>query len=137
MTITAVPSSGGVSSETKIGIGVGVAVAVLLIAAAAFVAFLLQQRRKVKARAAGHLLNMDNNSGKSEFDGQHEGQLVPMQPMPVEVQAKGWPSQVQEAHELPSSTRFELNNERPMGELSTDGGLQQGGPRRISWERGR
>lgn len=124
------------SSGAKIGIGVGVVLGVVMIAAAVLAAFLLRRRRKVKNEAVVQLLSVDGDSGKSELGDEPHGQFVPMQSMPMEMQAKIPPDQVHKAHELPSDTTFELDNERAIGELSTEGGLQQAGPKNFSWERG-
>lgn len=88
VTITAVPSSDGMSSGTKIGIGFGVALGVVLIFAAGLAAFLLRRRRKVKNQAAIQLLNVDDDSWKSEFGNEPQRQFVLMQPIPMEMQAK-------------------------------------------------
>jgi hypothetical protein len=137
VTITAVPSSDRMSSGTKIGIGVGLTLGVVMIAAAVLAAFLLRRRRKVKNQATFQILNVDGDSGKSEWGNEPYGKFVPMQPIPTEMQAKNPPGQVHEAHELPSDTTFELDNERAIGELSTEGELQQAGPKSFSWERRR
>lgn len=135
MAITPEPSSEGMSSGTKIGIGVGVALGVVLIAAAILAAIVLRRRKKARNQVTTQLLNADGESGKSELgDGSH-GRFVPMQPM--ETQAKPPVTHVDETHELPSDNRYELDNQPARGELGTEGAVQQTGPNRYSWERGR
>jgi len=121
VTITPEPSedsSSGLSNGAKIGIGVGVALGVVVIALA-FGAYLLRRRKQNKIGTGRQLLNVGNESAKSEYGmGQNE-QLVQMQPMAWELQAKTPVRQMR--HELPGETAFEMDSgDRTVGELSAE-----------------
>lgn len=124
VTITPEPSedsSSGLSSGAKIGIGVGVALGVVVIALA-LGAYLLRRRKQKKTGAGRQLLNVENESAKSEYGvGQNE-QFVHMQPLASELQAKTPVRQTPQ--ELPGETAFEMDSgSRTVGELSAESEL--------------
>ena len=122
VTITPEPSedsSSGLSSGAKIGIGVGVALVVVVIALA-IGAYLLRKRKQKNTGAGRQLLNVDNESAKSDMGMGQDEQFVQMQPMASELQAKTPARQTQ--HELPGETAFEMDSGgRTVGELSAEG----------------
>ncbi|PVH79860.1 hypothetical protein DL98DRAFT_532699 [Cadophora sp. DSE1049] len=132
VTITPEPSedsSEGLSSGAKIGIGVGVALGVAVLALA-LGTYLLRRRKQKKTGAGRQLLNVDNESAKSDFGMGQDEQFVQMQPMASELQAKTPVRQTPQ--ELPGETAFEMDSgDRTVGELSAESevGRTHGGGR--------
>ncbi|KAK0101108.1 hypothetical protein ONS95_012908 [Cadophora gregata] len=110
---------GGLSSGAKIGIGVGVALGVVVLGLAVG-AYLLRRRKQKKTEAGRQLLNVDNESAKSEFGaaGQND-QFVHMHPMASELQGKSPVRQTPQ--ELPGDSVVEMDSgDRTVGELSAE-----------------
>ncbi|XMA12148.1 hypothetical protein WAI453_004939 [Rhynchosporium graminicola] len=99
----------GLSSGAKIGIGLGVALGVMLILSATAATIFVRRKRKMKAQARAQLLDANYGSAKSAYGAEQESYLVPMNLMPVEIQATG---KAQMPHELRS--------EADIGELSAE-----------------